>query len=80
MKKLLVFVIIMTSLIFGVQGFSQMNSKEFEKVIEKVSEEYDKGNRKKAISMLKEDIQKNPKLYWECCMMTWAKRMKVKKN
>lgn len=60
MKKLLVFVIIMTSLIFGVQGFSQMNSKEFEKVIEKVSEEYDKGNRQKAISMLKEDIQKNP--------------------
>ncbi|MFA3799971.1 tetratricopeptide repeat protein [Leptotrichia hongkongensis] len=60
MKKLLVFAIIMTSLIFGVQGFSQMNSKEFEKVIEKVSEEYDKGNRQKAISMLKEDIQKNP--------------------
>ena len=60
MKKLLVFVVILTSLIFGVQGFSQMNSKEFEKVIEKVSEEYDKGNRQKAISMLKEDIQKNP--------------------
>nr|WP_314114247.1 tetratricopeptide repeat protein [uncultured Leptotrichia sp.] len=60
MKKLLVFVIIMTSLIFGVQGFSQMNSKEFEKVMEKVSEEYDKGNRQKAISMLKKDIQKNP--------------------
>ena len=60
MKTLLVFVVILTSLIFGVQGFSQMNSKEFEKVIEKVSEEYDKGNRQKAISMLKEDIQKNP--------------------
>ena len=60
MKKLLVFVVILTSLIFGVQGFSQMNSKEFEKVMEKVSEEYDKGNRQKAISMLKEDIQKNP--------------------
>ena len=60
MKKLLVFVVILTNLIFGIQGFSQMNSKEFEKVIEKVSEEYDKGNRQKAISMLKEDIQKNP--------------------
>ena len=60
MKKLLVFVVILTNLIFGIQGFSQTNSKEFEKVIEKVSEEYDKGNRQKAISMLKEDIQKNP--------------------
>ena len=60
MKKLLVFVVILTNLIFGIQGFSQTNSKEFEKVMEKVSEEYDKGNRQKAISMLKEDIQKNP--------------------
>lgn len=60
MKKLLVFVVIMTSLIFGVQGFSQMNSKEFEKVMEKVSKEYDEGNKQKAILMLKEDIQKNP--------------------
>ena len=60
MKKLLVFVAILTNLSFGIQGFSQMNSKEFEKVMEKVSKEYDKGNRQKAISMLKEDIQKNP--------------------
>ena len=60
MKKLLVFVVILTSLIFGVQGFSQMNSKEFEKVMGKVAKEYDKGNKQKALSMLKEDIQKNP--------------------
>ena len=60
MKKLLVFVVILTSLIFGVQGFSQMNSKEFEKVMEKVLKEYDEGNKQKAILMLKEDIQKNP--------------------
>ena len=60
MKKLLVFVVILTSLIFGVQGFSQMNSKEFEKVMGKVAKEYDKGNKQKALSMLKGEIQKNP--------------------
>jgi len=60
MKKLLVFVVILTNLIFGIQGFSQMNSKEFEKVMGKVAKEYDKGNKQKALSMLKEDIQKNP--------------------
>ena len=42
------------------QGFSQMNSKEFEKVMAKVAKEYDKGNKQRALSMLKEDIQKNP--------------------
>ena len=60
MKKLLVFVVILTNLIFGIQGFSQMNSKEFEKVMGKVAKEYDKGNKQRALSMLKEDIQKNP--------------------
>ena len=60
MKKLLVFVVILTNLIFGIQGFSQTNSKEFEKVMGKVAKEYDKGNKQKALSMLKEDIQKNP--------------------
>ena len=61
MKKLLVFVVILTSLIFGVQGFSQMNSKEFEKVMAKVAKEYDTGNKQRALSMLKEDIQNKPK-------------------
>ena len=37
-----------------------MNSKEFEKVMAKVAKEYDKGNKQRALSMLKEDIQKNP--------------------
>lgn len=60
MKKLLVFIVITANLAFGVQGFSQMNSKEFEKVMEKVLKEYDEGNKQKAILMLKEDIQKNP--------------------
>lgn len=52
--------VILANLVFGVQGFSQMNSKEFEKVMAKVAKEYDKGNKQKALSMLKEDIQKNP--------------------
>ena len=60
MKKILVFMVILANLVFGVQGFSQMNSKEFEKVMAKVAKEYDKGNKQKALSMLKEDIQKNP--------------------
>ena len=60
MKKILVFMVILANLVFGVQGFSQMNSKEFEKVMAKVAKEYDKGNKQRALSMLKEDIQKNP--------------------
>ena len=60
MKKILVFIVILANLVFGVQGFSQMNSKEFEKVMGKVAKEYDKGNKQRALSMLKEDIQKNP--------------------
>ena len=52
--------VILANLVFGVQGFSQMNSKEFEKVMGKVAKEYDKGNKQRALSMLKEDIQKNP--------------------
>ena len=57
MKKLLVFIVITANLAFGVQGFSQMNSKEFEKVMEKVLKEYDEGNKQKAILG---EIQKNP--------------------
>ena len=60
MKKILVFMVILANLVFGVQGFSQMNSKEFEKVMAKVAKEYDKGNKQRALSMLKQDIQKNP--------------------
>ena len=60
MKKILVFIVILANLVFGVQGFSQMNSKEFEKVMAKVAKEYDKGNKQKALSMLKGEIQKNP--------------------
>ena len=60
MKKILVFIVILANLVFGVQGFSQMSSKEFEKVMAKVAKEYDKGNKQRALSMLKEDIQKNP--------------------
>ena len=60
MKKILVFMVILANLVFGVQGFSQMNSKEFEQVMGKVAKEYDKGNKQRALSMLKEDIQKNP--------------------
>ena len=52
--------VILANLVFGVQGFSQMNSKEFEQVMGKVAKEYDKGNKQRALSMLKEDIQKNP--------------------
>ena len=48
MKKILVFMVILANLVFGVQGFSQMNSKEFEKVMAKVAKEYDKGNKQKA--------------------------------
>ena len=60
MKKRLIFVAILVNLIFGVQGFSEVTSKNSDKVIEKVIEEYDKGNKQKAMSMLKENILKNP--------------------
>ena len=60
MKKRLIFVAILFNLIFGVQGFSEVTSKDFDKIMDKVSKEYDKGNKQKALSMLKEDILKNP--------------------
>ena len=60
MKKVLIFVAILANFIFGVQGFSEVTSKDSDKVIEKVIEEYDKGNKQKAMSMLKENILKNP--------------------
>ena len=60
MKRVLVFLIILVNLIFGVQGFSKISSKEFDRMMDKVSKEYDKGNKQKALSMLKEDVLKNP--------------------
>lgn len=60
MKKILVFVVVLANLVLGVQGFSQIDAKEFEKIMDKVSKEYDNGNKQKAISMLKENILKNP--------------------
>lgn len=52
--------VILANLVFGVQVFAEINSKEFEKVMGKVAKEYDKGNKQKALSMLKGEIQKNP--------------------
>lgn len=60
MKKILILTVILVNLILGVQGFSQITSKDFDKIMDKVSKEYDKGNKQKALSMLKEDILKNP--------------------
>ena len=60
MKKGLIFVAILVNLIFGVQGFSEATSKYSDKEIEKVLEEYNKGNKQKAMSVLKENILKNP--------------------
>jgi len=60
MKKILILTVILVNLILGVQGFSQITSKDFDKIMDKVSKEYDKGNKQKALSMLKKDILKNP--------------------
>lgn len=60
MKKTLIFVAILANLIFGIQGFSQISEKEFDKIVNEVSQEYDKGNKEKSVSILKKNIEKYP--------------------
>lgn len=60
MKKVLVFVVVLANLVLGVQGFSRVSSEEFERIMDKALKEYDKGNKQRAISTLKEEISKDP--------------------
>ena len=41
MKKILILTVILVNLILGVQGFSQITSKDFDKIMDKVSKEYE---------------------------------------
>lgn len=59
MKKNLILLVILLNLIFGIQSFSELSEKEYEKILEPIDKEYEKGNKEKAISMLKEKINEN---------------------
>ena len=59
MKKILIFLIILSNLTFGTQNFSA-NSKVLDKIEAEVIKELDRGNNEKAISVLKKSISENP--------------------
>ena len=59
MKKILIFLIILSNLTFGAQNFS-VNSKVLDKIEAEVVKELDRGNNEKAISVLKKSISENP--------------------
>lgn len=59
MKKILIFLIILSNLTFGTQNFSA-NSKVLDKIEAEVVKELDRGNNEKAISVLKKSISENP--------------------
>ena len=59
MKKILIFLLILSNLTFGVQKMS-LDSKETDKILEQVTKEFDKGNPQKAISTLKKKIAEDP--------------------
>ena len=59
MKKILIFLIILSNLTFGTQNFSA-NSKVLDKIEAEVVKELDRGNNEKAISILKKSISENP--------------------
>ena len=52
MKKILVFLIILSNLAFGEQK-NPINSRTLDSIIEQVSKDVDRGNTQKAISTLK---------------------------
>ena len=59
MKKILVFLIILSNLSFGEQK-NPINSRTLDSIIEQVSKDVDRGNTQKAISILKKKIAENP--------------------
>lgn len=59
MKKILIFLIILSNLTFGTQNFSA-NSKVLDKIEAEVVKELERGNNEKAISILKKSISENP--------------------
>ena len=59
MKKILIFLLILSNLTFGAQKMS-LDSKETDKILEQVTKEFDKGNPQKAISTLKKKIAEDP--------------------
>ncbi|QUB95770.1 tetratricopeptide repeat protein [Leptotrichia sp. oral taxon 218] len=59
MKKILIFLIILSNLTFGTQNFSA-NSKVLDKIEAEVTKELERGNNEKAISILKKSISENP--------------------
>ena len=59
MKKILVFLIILSNLAFGEQK-NPINSRTLDSIIEQVSKDVDRGNTQKAISTLKKKIAENP--------------------
>lgn len=59
MRKILIFLIILSNLTFGTQNFSA-NSKVLDKIEAEVTKELERGNNEKAISILKKSISENP--------------------
>ena len=59
MKKILIFLLILSNLTFGAQKMS-LDSKEIDKILEQVSKDFDRGNSQKAISTLKKKIAEDP--------------------
>lgn len=59
MKKILIFLIILSNLTFGAQNFSE-NSKVLDKIEAEVMKELGRGNNEKAILILKKSILENP--------------------
>ena len=59
MKKILIFLIILSNLTFGTQNFSA-NSKVLDKIEAEVTKELERGNNEKAKATLKKSISENP--------------------
>ena len=59
MKKILVFLIILSNLSFAAQNLP-VNSKELDKILDQAFENIDRGNTQKGVSILKKKILENP--------------------
>lgn len=59
MKKVLIFLLILSNLSFAAQNLP-VNSKELDKILDQAFENIDRGNTQKGVSILKKKISENP--------------------
>lgn len=59
MKKILIFLLVLSNLSFATQNLP-VNSKEIEKIIDETFENIDRGNTQKAVAILKKKISEDP--------------------